>query len=146
MQASTSRSRCSSRARYSRVPTGVMTRQAPGPPGAAGDTPAAGRLNTAVTSDPARPAQHADLVGDLPHQPQAMTRLAGPPIRAAYLLAVHVAGPGMAVQAGRAGVADLHAQRPAPGLHPQLPRPRAMPDRIGGQFMNLSRSIIRFGR
>jgi hypothetical protein len=57
---STSRSRCSSRARYSRVPSGVMTRQAPGPPAAAGDTPATSRVNTAVTSDP--PGPHSTLI------------------------------------------------------------------------------------
>ena len=120
------------------LPQSGPNRQQPAPPPGAGRAPAAGSAKAAVTTVAPGPPPDAHLVGDLPHQPQAMTGLERPPtVRAAAggVLPVQAGGPGQAVQAGRADVMDLHAQHPVPGLHLQPSGPRAVPDRVGGQLI-----------
>jgi len=74
---------------------------------------------------PAGAGGNLQLVGHVPHDPQAVTGQTGQP-----------AHPGRILRTGRIAVINLTVQGPGPIPYPQSSRPPAMPDRVGGQFVN----------
>jgi KaiC/GvpD/RAD55 family RecA-like ATPase len=74
---------------------------------------------------------HADVIGGIPHEPQAVTRLQRPRPDGA-----RVASAGVTVGTTRPGIADLAVQFPGHDAHPCLSCPAAMAHRVSRQLVH----------